>query len=112
MTTAAVVPLNDGFMLECAGHAGYGEIGKDIVCAGISALCMALEAAVEELADEGCAAEVRKHASDGYFSLEAHYVPRDIFSRERLNAVFRTVSAGLAAIEQLHPEHVQLNADE
>ena len=108
MVNATVVPLADGYLFECTGHAGFGEKGKDIVCAGVSALCMALEGMLDELSDEGCAEEVRKHAADGYFTAEAHFPDGDAVSRERLSAAVRTVSAGLAAIESLYPEHVQL----
>ena len=111
MTTVTAASLNDGFLIECTGHAGYGDSGKDIVCAGVSALCMALEAMMEELADEGCAEEVRKHADDGFFSMEAHYAPRDVFAKERLVTVCRTVTAGLEAIAKLYPKYVQLYLD-
>lgn len=108
ITTATVIPLADGFLLECSGHAGYGEKEKDVVCAGVSALCMALESMLCELAEEGCAEDVRRHAADGYFSAEAHVPDGDAIAKERLETVFRTVSAGLAAIEALYPDHVQL----
>ena len=108
MVNATVAPLADGYLFECTGHAGYEAKGKDIVCAGVSALCMALEAMLEELADEGCAEEVRRHAADGYFSAEAHFPENDPVARERLSTVLRTVSAGLAAIEAQYPDYVQL----
>ena len=60
MTTVTAALLNDGFMIECEGHSGYDEKGRDIVCAGVSALCMALEAMLEELSVEGCAEQVQK----------------------------------------------------
>lgn len=108
MVNATVVPLADGYLFECTGHAGFDDKGKDIVCAGVSALCMALEAMLDELADEGCAEEVRKHVADGYFTAEAHFPEDDTVSKERLSTAVRTVSAGLAAIESLYPEYVQL----
>ena len=108
MTTATVVPLSDGFLLECAGHAGYDAPENDIVCAGVSALCMALESVIGELTDEGCAEDVHKHTADGYFSVEAHVPDSDPIARERLETVFRTIGAGLSAIEALYPDHVQL----
>ena len=109
MVNATVIPLADGWLFECAGHAGCGEKGKDIVCAGVIALCMALEAALDELADEGCAEDVRKHTADGYFSAEAHWPDGDPVSEAKLSSAVRTVAAGLAAVEALYPENVQLN---
>lgn len=35
--------------IKVEGHAGYAELGKDIVCAAISALVQAFAASVEEL---------------------------------------------------------------
>ena len=40
----------DGFII--AGHAGYAEPGKDIVCAAVSALTQAFIASVEELTQD------------------------------------------------------------
>ena len=37
-----VNPENGRMMLRAAGHAGYAEKGKDIVCAGVSALMQTL----------------------------------------------------------------------
>ena len=109
MINATAVPLADGWLFECAGHAGFGEQGRDIVCAGVSALCMALESTVEELNDEGCAEEVRQHTADGYYSAEVHWPDGDLLSQAKLETAIAMVRAGLSAIEALYPEHVQLN---
>jgi uncharacterized protein YsxB (DUF464 family) len=42
-----VTRLKDGITI--AGHAGYAEPGKDIVCAGVSTLAQTLIQSVEEL---------------------------------------------------------------
>ena len=64
---------------------------------------------MDELADEGCAEDVRKHTADGYFSAEAHWPDGDPVSEAKLSSAVRTVAAGLAAVEALYPENVQLN---
>nr|DAG82133.1 MAG TPA: YsxB-like protein [Caudoviricetes sp.] len=38
--------------LEALGHAGYGEIGKDIVCAAVSALIQGAVLSIEQLAEK------------------------------------------------------------
>ena len=81
-------------VLECEGHAGYAGKGQDIVCAGVSALCMAAEAALESY-DKRCV----KNASDGYFCIRCKYTPETA-------AVARTVICGMECIAQLYPEHV------
>lgn len=37
--------------IKISGHAGYAEIGKDIVCAGVSVLVYTLEKALEGLCE-------------------------------------------------------------
>ena len=108
MTTVTIVPLTEGYLFECSGHAGYGDGDHDIVCAGASALCMALEAMAEGMADEGRAVIRSKHAADGYFSLEIAPEPEeDLFARERLRTVMETVAAGFAAIEEGYGEYLR-----
>lgn len=41
------------------GHAGYDEIGKDIVCAAVSTLFQALIASVKELTPDTIKAEIQ-----------------------------------------------------
>ena len=43
--------------IEIRGHSGYAERGKDIVCAAVSALTLALARAIEELTTGGCSEE-------------------------------------------------------
>lgn len=42
MTHAYASHNGDRFRLECRGHAGYAESGKDVVCAAVSAICQTL----------------------------------------------------------------------
>ncbi len=41
-----------GSGIKVKGHAHYGETGKDIVCAGVSALAQTLVQSLEELTDD------------------------------------------------------------
>lgn len=80
----------DRFRLECRGHAGYAESGKDVVCAAVSAICQTLylwcrntggveieKEAIEPgaflLAASGPCGEPWKAAVLGLMSLEAGY---------------------------------------
>lgn len=38
--------------IEISGHAGYAEYGKDIVCAGVTALTQTLIQSIENLTDD------------------------------------------------------------
>ena len=42
MTRVYASRQGDRFRLECRGHAGYAESGKDVVCAAVSAICQTL----------------------------------------------------------------------
>ena len=56
----------DECILRVEGHAGYAEKGKDIVCAGISALCNALYRATF-----AANAIIQSETADGFFLLRA-----------------------------------------
>ena len=96
----------DHLLFECSGHADYAEYGKDIVCAGVSSLCMALEAIVSVLLECGYQFSIkRKTVKKGFllfeidldpYSLDAHTVP----------VAFETVLCGMKAIEKHHPENI------
>lgn len=105
MTTVRLIPMNEGLLFECSGHADYAEKGKDIVCAGISALCIALTESVEELADEKETELVGLYTADGFLSVEVRFTD-DTYSRTKTLAVFNTAMNGLRAIEALYPEHL------
>lgn len=108
MTKAELTPLYNGCIFECAGHAGYAPEGTDIVCAGISALCMALINSLEQLQDEADISIERVHFADGEFCVEVSYA-ENCFSRERARTVFSTVMQGLKAIERLYPDYLFVN---
>ena len=38
--------------MEISGHAGYAELGKDIVCAGVTALMQTLIQSIKDLAGD------------------------------------------------------------
>lgn len=105
MTRIKLSYLNAGYEFECAGHAGYAEKGKDIVCAGISALCMALTHRLSELADECVATIEEYHVSDG--ELVLRFSPLDGKADELIiENMLDTVMAGFRALEWEYPEYV------
>ena len=104
MTSITLNELNSGMLFECSGHAGAGEKGKDIVCAGISALVIAL---TERICDLECERLVRVesfHIADGEISLEVGW--QDAFGRTAALGVFDTVRAGLSRIAEMYPENL------
>lgn len=108
MTQAELIPLNDGIIFNCHGHAEYAPKGKDIVCAGISALCMALIGRLQELDDENIINIRHVNISDGNVDIEINYTD-DHYSELIADNVFMTVMNGLEAIEKLYPDNLIVN---
>ncbi len=61
MISVNVYKQNDKYVrISCYGHAGYDDIGKDIVCAAVSVLVM------------NCFNSIEQFANDDFISSEAH----------------------------------------
>ena len=52
--------------IEISGHAGYAEPGKDIVCAGVTALTQTLIQSIDDLTDD----EIEYRMSPGKAEIE------------------------------------------
>ena len=55
----------DGITIE--GHAGYAEAGKDIVCAGVTALTMSLVKSLNDLTEDKIEYEISSGRTDIHF---------------------------------------------
>ena len=109
MTKIRFWELNDGLGFSCEGHAGYAPKGRDIVCAGVSALCAALVRRLEEMSLTGMAHLTRFEAADGELNLEVCTEDGDKMSELLLRATFDTVMAGLNALEEAYPDYVYIS---
>lgn len=90
--------------LAVRGHAGAGGLGGDPVCAGVSALVMALAGAVERMEQQGLLV-CNTTAEDGSAQISA------AANRDSLGEVlmaFWTVQVGLTEIARRHPDCVEL----
>ena len=108
MTSVRLRELNNGFLFSCEGHAGFAEKGRDIVCAGVSALCMALVRRLEDMSLEGMVHLARCDVADGEVSLRVETEDGDKMSELMLQSAVRTVMAGFAALEEAYGEYVEL----
>lgn len=52
MTKVRIEENGPNILFECTGHAGYGEKGKDIVCAAVSVMCQTFAQLCMELEQE------------------------------------------------------------
>lgn len=84
------------FRMRITGHAGYDEIGKDIVCAAVSALVQTLAQYLGNTADlhyvDYDGAQIREIMADG---------------REAMVA-YETVMTGLRMIADQYPDNLLL----
>lgn len=106
MTSVELIYLNDGCVLECRGHANFAPHGQDIVCAGVSALCIAFLQRMQTLEAEGVAHLVKQHVVDGELSMEI------VFSEERVSRMIaqsavETAAAGFRALAEMYPNNVE-----
>lgn len=86
--------------LLVTGHANYDEYGKDIVCAGVSALVQALIGWIEENYHVANCISIDHKGSEIIISCEGG---------EEVEAVFGMTSIGLEQIADSYPDHVQID---
>lgn len=92
-----------GFIVE--GHAGFAEYGKDIVCAGTSAIAQAALFGLQELLGDAVKSEI----SPGLLRVS---VDERRASEEGPKAILRTLELGFRAIERSYPGTVVVSESE
>ena len=86
--------------LTASGHANYAEYGKDIVCAGVSAIVQALIGWIEENSWKSDIICVDPKEGEVRIACEGG---------EDVAAVFSMASIGLEQIANSYPDHVQID---
>jgi uncharacterized protein YsxB (DUF464 family) len=94
-------------ILSLKGHAGYAERGKDIVCAGISALTLNLSNILDKMAAEEMV-EVSQLAGDGRLYIQV--IPQWQYEEE-VTKIFDYTINGLKLIAGQYPEYVRIKKD-
>lgn len=84
--------------IEISGHAGYAEPGKDIVCAGVTALTQTLIQSIENLTDD----KIEYRISPG--KVEVEYRNLSEKSKTLVDSFF----VGICLITEEFPEHVKV----
>ena len=93
--------------LRIDGHAGYAEVGKDIVCSSASILAYTVAQFVMEAENKGdlvSPAEIRLDSGDTVISCEP---TEDAVSA--LQSVYSFAKMGYALLAHNYPQYVQLN---
>ena len=86
--------------LVVLGHANYAEYGKDIVCAGVSAIVQALIGWIEENYYKANCISVSPKEGEVIISCEGG---------EDIAAIFNMASIGLTQIADSYPDYVQID---
>jgi hypothetical protein len=101
---------SEGFIwgFEIKGHSGFAECGKDIVCAGISALAYAALGALEQLAGLDCCCKCEE---EGHMICN---IPNDTQEHLKplIKIILETVIIGMKQIENSYSEHVLIEEQE
>lgn len=84
--------------IEISGHARYAEYGKDIVCAGVTALTQTLIQSIENLTDD----EIEYRISPG--KVEVEYRNLSEKSKTLVDSFF----VGICLIAEEFPEYVKV----
>lgn len=93
------------FNLRINGHADYAKKGSDIVCAGVSALTIALVHTLDALQDEGKVENIM-NIDVGVTEIEClSMIFTDIIEVE---SAFNTVLRGFKHIEKEYPKNVKV----
>lgn len=92
----AVSVRKDG--IEIHGHAGYAETGKDIVCAGVTALVQGLIKSIEDLTSDQIQYDITPGRADIHF--------KDLSEAGKL--LVDSFFLGICGIAQDFPEHVKI----
>lgn len=106
MTAVSIEEYYDSYIISVTGHAGFGESGKDIVCAAISALAYTLLNALKCAEDESYLYIRTESVSDGNMYLEV--LPYD-FSREKIDTIIETCIIGFSLIEEEYPDYITVS---
>lgn len=86
--------------LSVVGHANYDEYGKDIVCAGISALVQALIGWIEVNYYKANCISIDTQGGEVLISCDGG---------EDLASVFNMTAIGLEQIADCYPDHIEIN---
>lgn len=87
--------------LRMDGHAGAGERGQDIVCAGASALMFTLIGAAEDVPEYGMHAQINEKEA----SVEVRCYPDDKHEK-RCRYLFDTIALGLGMLAEKYPDNI------
>ena len=106
MTNIKIIRENENIIgVECSGHTGFADYGRDIVCAGVSCIVQTAVLGIQKLTDINC--KVVTDKKTGYLKLEIN----DIEKTKSLNdtqIILKTMLCGLEDLQKQYPKNIKL----
>lgn len=104
MTTITYTRNNDRISVDINGHAGFDEIGRDIVCAAVSILSYTLRAVFTKNSSNGNAEDYFEDAGNGcmFFGILVKKNHDIVFAE--IDAVFK----GFELLEENYPKNIKI----
>lgn len=93
------------FLLTLEGHARSGEAGKDLVCAGFSALAVTMAENAAAMERRGMLRELEVKLERGHARIRC--IPRAGY-RASVRLVMDTVAMGMARLAETYSEYARL----
>lgn len=108
MVNAEIFYGSDGLTAALSGHAGFAPKGQDIVCAGISALALALTEALNIIVTPSDVNEMNFKFNDGEFFVNISGI-EDSGLYKAIRSIFLMFQLGLSKISESYPENISVN---
>lgn len=86
------------------GHCGYAPSGKDIICAGCSALCLALAQTIKDSASH---LQQKPKIKIGNGRAYIEFIPKDEYKNSFDTAVY-TIIEGFRVLENEYPDYIKI----
>lgn len=103
MTTVCYREYYDKFLMIIEGHSGFGAVGEDIVCAGVSTLAYTLLNTILNEEASGTVKLIRKIIRDGYMCLEVEFAD---YAQARVKGIFDVCITGFVMLEESYPQYI------
>lgn len=104
MTTITVGRHGGCDTIEILGHANAGPFGKDLVCAGLSALACAMVTSLQREEAEGSLETLSTHIEPGILSVAVRAKPA---RRARVRGILDVCLTGFSMLAGTYPQNVR-----
>ncbi len=105
MTKVCYREYYDKTLLIVEGHSGFGAVGNDVVCAGISTLVGAFVNSVLDEESNGRLKLHRRIIRDGYVCFEFEKFD---FSKERISGITDGFLTGALMLAEAYPQYIRI----